>query len=120
MQNEVIGNIMDKTLDNIRTLVDGDVVIGKEILAPDGSKVLPVSKVTVGMVSGGGEYGLQTLNGEFSGAGAGGAGVSVTPIGFLVMGKLSQKFISTDSKEGDSKWLGIMESVSKLISKRKG
>ena len=110
---------MDKTLDNIRSLMNGDVVIGREIAAPDGSCVIPVSKVTVGMVSGGGEYGYQTVNGEFSGAGAGGAGVSVVPIGFLVMGKFTQKFIPIEDKEEGSKWISIVESVSKIFSKKK-
>ena len=120
MQNEVIGKIMDKTLDNIRDLVNGEVVIGKAIPSPDGSVVLPVSKVTVGMVSGGGEYGYQSMNGDYSGAGAGGAGVSVTPIGFLVMGKVFQKFIPIDEKESGSKWMSIVESVTKVFSKKKG
>ena len=110
---------MDKTLDNIRALVNGEVVIGKEITAPDGSVVVPVSKVTVGMVSGGGEYGYQSVNGDYSGAGGGGAGVSVTPMGFLVMGKLFQKFIAIEDKEASSKWMSVIESVTKMFSKKK-
>ena len=118
MQNEVIGKIMDKTLDNIRSLVNGEVVIGREILAPDGSLIVPVSKVTVGMVSGGGEYGHQSIGGEFSGAGAGGAGVSVVPMGFLVMGKVFQKFIPIEEKAEVSKWMSIVESVSNVFKKK--
>lgn len=119
MQNDVIGKIMEKTLDNIRNLVDGDTVIGKTIYAPDGTMVLPVSKVTVGMVSGGGEYGMQKVNGDFSGAGAGGAGVSVTPLGFLLLGKYSHSFVKVESQEGENKWLGVAQSVAKLFSKKK-
>ena len=119
MQNEVIGKIMDKTLDNIRSLVNGEVVIGKEVRSPDGSIVIPVSKVTVGMVSGGGEYGRQSIGGDFSGAGGGGAGVTVVPIGFLVLGALYQKFIPIEEKETMSKWMDIVGSVSKVFSKKK-
>ena len=119
MRSEVIGDIMDKTLDNIRTLAGGDVIVGKEIHAPDGTVIVPVSKVSIGMVSGGGEYGHQSISGDFSGAGAGGAGVTVTPMGVLVIGKLSERFISIENKEESSKWLGIVESVSKVFSRKK-
>ena len=119
MQNEVIGKILDKTLDNIRNLMDGDIVVGKELYAPDGSLVIPVSKVSLGMVSGGGEYGIQSFTGDHPGAGAGGAGLTVTPMGFLVLGKLTQRFVSIENKEETSKWIGIVESVSKIFSKKK-
>ena len=119
MQNDVIGNIMEKTLDNLKTLTDGEAVIGKAIYAPDGTMVLPVSKVTVGMVSGGGEYGYQKLNGDFSGAGAGGAGVSITPLGFLLLGKDKNGFIKLDAQEDGNKWLNVAQSVVKMFSKKK-
>ncbi|MCR4725679.1 MAG: hypothetical protein K5753_00440 [Clostridia bacterium] len=119
MQNDVIGNIMDKTLDNLKSLADGETVIGKTIYAPDGTMVLPVSKVTIGMVSGGGEYGLQKFNGDFSGAGAGGAGASITPIGFLLLGKNANAFIKADSGEEGNKWIAVASSVAKLFSKKK-
>jgi len=118
MENEVIGKIMDKTLDNIRNLVSGEIVIGREISTPEGSTVIPISRVTVGMVSGGGEYGYQSIKGDYSGAGAGGAGVSVTPVGFLVIGRITQKFIPIDSKETDPKWFAIIESISKVFLKK--
>ena len=119
MQNEAIGNLMDKTISDLKRVVDGDAVIGREIVAPDGTLVIPVSKVSLGMVSGGGEYGLQRLNGDFSGAGAGGAGATITPIGFLVLGKLTHSFIKVDGKEEDEKWVNIMQTVTKFFSKKK-
>ena len=119
MQNEAIGNMMDKTLSDLKQMVDGDAVIGREILAPDGSLIIPVSKVSLGMVSGGGEYGLQRLNGDFTGAGAGGAGATITPIGFLLLGKLTHSFIKIDGKEEDEKWVNVMQTVAKFFSKKK-
>lgn len=119
MQNDVIGNIMDKTLDNLKNLADGEAVIGKTIYAPDGTMVLPISKVTVGMVSGGGEYGFQKFNGDFSGAGAGGAGASITPLGFLLLGKQTNTFIKVDGEEDKNKWLAVAGSVAKMFTKKK-
>lgn len=110
---------MEKTLSDLRQMIDGDAVIGREILAPDGTLVIPISKVSLGMVSGGGEYGLQRLNGDFTGAGAGGAGATITPIGFLVLSKLSHSFIKVDGKEEDEKWVNVMQTVARFFSKRK-
>lgn len=120
MQSEAIGNLMDRTIEDLRRMVDGETVIGKEIVAPDGTVVIPVSKISLGMVSGGGEYGLQKLNGDFSGAGAGGAGATITPIGFLLLGRFSHSFIKVDGKEEDEKWLNILQAVAKVFTKRKG
>lgn len=120
MQSEAIGNIMDKTLEDLRGMVDGETVVGREIIAPDGTVVIPVSKISLGMVSGGGEYGMQKLNGDFTGAGVGGAGATITPIGFLLLGRLSHSFIKVDGKEADEKWLNVLQTVAKVFTKRKG
>lgn len=119
MRDEAIGNIMDKTLRDLKEVVDGETVLGKEIYAPDGTLVIPISKISLGMVSGGGEYGLQKLNGDFSGAGGGGAGATITPIGFLLLGKFTHSFIKIDGKEEDEKWLNVLQTVAKIFSKKK-
>ena len=119
MKGEALGNMMDKTISDLKGIVDGETVLGKEIYAPDGTVVIPVSKVSLGMVTGGGEYGLQKLNGDFTGAGAGGAGASITPIGFLLLGKFTHSFIKIDGKEEDEKWLNVLQTVAKIFSKKK-
>ena len=111
--------IMDKTLDDLRRLADGETVVGKEILAPDGTLVIPISKISLGMVSGGGEYGVQKLSGDFTGAGAGGAGATITPLGFLLLGKFTHSFIKIDGKEEDEKWLNVVQTIAKIFSKKK-
>ncbi len=110
---------MDKTLENLKQMADGETVVGREIIAPDGTMVIPISKLSVGMVSGGGEYGLQRINGEFTGAGAGGAGATVTPLGFLLLGKFSHSFIRVDGKEEDDKWMNVLQTVAKVFAKKK-
>ena len=119
MKNEALGNMMEKTLSDLKGVVGGETVLGKEIYAPDGTVVIPVSKVSLGMVTGGGEYGLQKLSGDFSGAGAGGAGATIMPIGFLLLGKYSHSFIKIDGKEEDEKWLNVLQTVAKLFLKKK-
>lgn len=121
MENGVINGIMDKTLDNLRELVDTDTVIGKCILSPDGSMVVPVSKVSVGMVAGGGEYNENSpkLRSQFPGAGGGGAGVSITPLGFLVLSNSKHSFIRVDKEENESKWMDLAVAATKVFTKNK-
>lgn len=84
--NHPIGELMQATLENIRTMVDVNTVVGDPILAQDGSTVIPLSRVSFGFVSGGGEYAKKTPPDQPF-AGGSGAGVSVQPVGFLVVGK---------------------------------
>lgn len=82
-----IGYLMQTTLENIKDMVDVNTVIGEPIPAQNGATVIPVSKVSFGFLSGGGEYGAPGP-GQPAGlpfAGGSGAGVSVQPIGFLVV-----------------------------------
>ncbi|MCL2342680.1 MAG: sporulation protein YtfJ [Firmicutes bacterium] len=66
----------------IKEMVDVNTVIGEPITTPDGLLIIPVSKVSVGFASGGGDGSLK----EHKGFGGGsGAGIKIDPIGFLVI-----------------------------------
>ena len=82
-----IGGLMQTTLENLKEMVDVNTVIGEPIETSGGATVIPVSKVSFGFVAGGGEYDLKTLPGteDMPFAGGSGAGVSVQPVGFLVV-----------------------------------
>lgn len=78
-------------------MVDVNTIVGDPIVTTDGSMILPVSRVSLGFVSGGGEYGKsgamskrgeareQVDDARFPFAGASSAGVSLTPMAFLVV-----------------------------------
>ncbi len=78
-----IGSLMDVTLQRIHEMADGNSVIGSPIHAADGTIVLPVSKVSYGFASGGSDVGSKATKDMFGGGS--GAGVSVTPVAFLVI-----------------------------------
>ena len=82
-----IGGLMQTTLENMKEMVDVNTVIGEPIETSGGATVIPVSKVSFGFVAGVGEYDLKTLPGteDMPFAGGSGAGVSVQPVGFLVV-----------------------------------
>ena len=77
-----INELTDSSMKNLRTLIDSNAVIGSAITTPDGTTILPVSKVSFGFGTGGSD--LPASQKELFGGGAGG-GVSITPIAFLVI-----------------------------------
>ncbi len=81
MEHEIT-NVMNDAMNKIKELVDTNTVVGKPILTPDDTMLIPLSRVSFGFASGGTEYPLQARSGVGAGSGA---GVKVEPIGFLVI-----------------------------------
>ena len=78
---------MEKTAEQLTGLVDVNTVIGKPVVTASGAQVIPFTKVTMGYLSGGGEYGeVKALKEDECFPFAGGAGtvVNIKPAGFLV------------------------------------
>jgi sporulation protein YtfJ len=93
MSNHPIEALMKTAMESIKEMVDVNTVVGDAVQAPDGTVIIPVSRVAVGFAAGGGEY--QTIGASNGGkeavpvlpfGGGSGAGVSVQPVGFLVVG----------------------------------
>ena len=83
MAESNISSIMDTTMEKLRTVVDSETIIGKPIEV--GSiTIIPVSKVSFGLASGGSEFPSKNSNAKMFGGGSG-AGASVTPVCFLVV-----------------------------------
>ena len=82
MATKPISELTDSSMKNLQALIDSNSVIGKAVTTPDGTTILPVSKVTFGYASGGSD--LPATQKELFGGGTGG-GVSITPIAFLVI-----------------------------------
>ena len=101
MDKHPIENIMTTTMENIRDIVDVDTVIGAPVTTQDGSTVIPISRVSFGFVSAGGEYhaphygkAAPTPEGDRMPFGGGtGAGVTIQPMGFLVTNENSVRLL---------------------------
>ena len=91
MEKQPIESIMTTTMENIRDMVDVNTVIGDPVNTPDGSTVIPISRVSFGFVAGGGEYAAGDMPVQSGNAlpfaGGTGAGVTVQPMGFLFIGQ---------------------------------
>lgn len=85
-----IESLMITSMTSIESMVDVNTIIGESIVAPDGSVIIPLSKVCFGFAAGGSEFNTNKI-GKFSEntklpfGGGSGAGVHISPVGFLVM-----------------------------------
>lgn len=82
MAEHPIQGLMGVTIEKIRDMVNAETIIGDPIHVDD-TTIIPVSRVTFGFVSGGSDVGPSSSKQMFGGGS--GAGVSVTPVAFLVV-----------------------------------
>ena len=75
--------LLNCSLEKLKGLVDANTIIGQPITAPDGTIIVPVSKVAFGYGSGGSDFGGDKPKDMFGGGS--GAGVSIQPLAFLVI-----------------------------------
>ena len=87
MSENKISDIIRTSLEKIKSLADAETVIGSPIETPNGTTVIPVSKVSVGFASGGIDYNdKKAPQNPQNFGGGGGTGMTVTPISFLIIG----------------------------------
>ena len=82
-----INSLIQSSLQKLDDLANVDTIIGKPIVTASGFQLIPFSKITLGNLSGGGEYGdvkVVKETQEFPFAGGSGAVVSMKPMGFIV------------------------------------
>lgn len=82
MSNSV-PNMMEGMLHKIREMIDANTVMGTPVTTPDGTTIIPISKVSIGFGGGGSDFATNKGGNPFGG-GAGG-GVKVTPVAFIVV-----------------------------------
>lgn len=86
-----IGELMQTAMSSIKDMVDVNTVIGDPVHTAGGATIIPISKVSFGYVTAGGDLSTQEKAHravepvDFPFAGGSGAGVSVQPVGFLVV-----------------------------------
>ncbi|MFA6730558.1 MAG: spore germination protein GerW family protein [Eubacteriales bacterium] len=93
--------VIEASLSKIGSVADVNTVIGEPITTPDGVTIIPFSKVSVGFASGGADYDGKNPDAEKPPhfAGGNGAGVSVTPLGFLVIDKNEIRMLDLKHQE---------------------
>lgn len=116
-----ISEILDASLAKLKELVDVNTIIGNPIAAPDGTTVIPVSKVSFGFATGGSELPTTKPNTPFGG-GSGG-GVSIEPLAFLVISSGEVKLLQLQTADNTADRVvnmvpGVIDKVSGLVRKK--
>lgn len=78
-------DIIQTSLENLRTLIDSNTIVGDPILTASGTTIIPVSKVSMGYATGGLDYNGKNASSKQNFGGGGGTGLSITPVGFLTV-----------------------------------
>ena len=86
MSDNKMSDIIKASTEGIKSFADRDSIIGNAINTPSGVTVIPVSKVSMGIATGGVDYGTKRQSSEQGFGGGGGTGLSITPIAFLTIG----------------------------------
>lgn len=114
---------MDTTLNNIKQMVDINTIVGDPITAPDGTMIIPISKISYGFASGGSDFACkQNPDKDFFGGGAG-AGVTITPVAFLTISNGTVKMLQIDPYNSSADRIvgmvpDIVDKVNEMISKK--
>jgi len=93
MDNHPIESLIKTSMESIKEMVDVNTIVGDAVETPDGSVIIPVSRVTFGFAAGGGEYDFNNAAKSDDSqqthpfGGGSGAGVSVQPVAFMVVGQ---------------------------------
>lgn len=77
-----IDRLIDNTFSRLKDVIDANTVIGSSIKLTDKMFIIPISKVSVGLITGGGEFPNKN---EVSANACSTTGFSITPMGFVTI-----------------------------------
>lgn len=122
MANHPIEGLMNSTMESLKEMVDVNTIVGDPVETPDGLVIIPISKVSLGFASGGSEFNLkkkvkageniENASPELPFGGGSGAGISVQPVAFIVVGNGQMKLLPVD--QGTNILNNIMEMIPKI------
>ena len=99
MSEHPIESLMGVTMQKIKEMVDVNTIIGDPITTPDGTVIVPVSKVSYGFASGGSDF-PSKKDGKNCFGGGSGAGITINPVGFLTVNRGEVKMIGVGENDG--------------------
>jgi len=90
-----LDKLMETTMESLKGMVDVNTIIADPVETPNGTVIIPISRVSFGFAAGGGNYTNggssdnknENKNSSPSFAGGSGAGITIKPVAFLVVGQ---------------------------------
>ena len=112
-KNSYLENLVKTAVEKIKEMVDVETIVGKPISVPNGTIIIPVSKVAVGFGSGGSD--LPTTSSKDLFGGGSGAGITISPIAFIAISNGGVKLLQLSMNA--SKENAIVNLVPEVIDK---
>ena len=134
MNDYPIEGLMNTAMNSIREMIDVNTIIGETINTSSGVSIIPVSKVNFGFAAGGSEFKTgekkdieitekkssdaeQYVNSRLPFGGGAGAGVSISPVAFIVVQPSGVKMIPIEHSSAIDKLLDLVpDLIDKTIS----
>ena len=119
MSNHPIEGLMTTAMQSIKEMVDVNTIVGDAVQSPDGTVIIPISRVSFGFAAGGGDYSSDSADHGEEGeklpfAGGSGAGVSINPVAFMVCGEKHVKLLPVSVNSSVEK---ILDMVPELVER---
>ena len=104
MAEHGVNGLMAETMEKIRSMVDVNTIIGDPIVTHDGTTLIPISKVTFGFGSGGSDFKPRNSSdtAPMCFGGGGGAGVSISPVAFLIVSEGNARILPVNMPADNS------------------
>ena len=123
MSDHPIESMMNTTMDKIKTMVDASTMIGDPITTPDGTVIIPVSKVSYGFASGGSDFVSKNAASKDLFGGGAGSGITLTPVAFLAIHEGEVKLLQVDPFNSTADRVvgmvpDVVDKISGLFSKK--
>ena len=85
MSEHPISDLVTNAMQSIKEMVDVNTIVGNPIETSGGVTIIPISRVSFGFAAGGSEFEQKKEVADGLFGGGSGAGVSISPVGFLVV-----------------------------------
>lgn len=115
--NTNLSDVIDTTMDKVKSLMETNTIVGEPMYFGS-TVIIPISKVSVGFVVGGGEYSDKSsrrVATHYPMAGGSGGGISLSPVGFLVSTDGDIKYIDVEDKNAYQATLNILNKAVSMI-----
>ncbi|MCD8049569.1 MAG: GerW family sporulation protein [Clostridia bacterium] len=121
MATHPINEMMASVMNGLQQMVDVNTVVGNPVETSDGTTIIPISKVGFGYAAGGSDFGGGEASAHFGGGS--GAGATITPMGFLVVGNDQIRMVPVEASASAVDKLvdyipTAISKVNEIISKR--
>ena len=124
MSEHPIQGMMATAMQSIKEMVDVNTIVGTPVETKDGTVIIPISKVSFGFAAGGSDIPAKIdYKNENNFGGGSGAGVSIQPVAFMVVGENQIKLLPVNTSENPVGKIvdyipDAIEKITNLVSKK--